>query len=80
MDKAIGSLDLNRPESKQETPGGARLQNTALLKGRLLEELVELDKQLEVLSKQEDHIDFSMMQTYKEMIHSRKTLFIKLNR
>ena len=80
MDKAIGSLDLNRPESKQETPGGARLQNTALLKGRLLEELVELDKQLEVLSKQEDHIDFSMMQTYKEMIHSRKTLFNKLNR
>ena len=80
MEKAIGSLDLNRPESKHETPGGARLQNTALLKERLLEELVELDKQLEVLSKQEDHIDFSMMQTYKEMIHSRKTLFIKLNR
>ena len=80
MEKAIGSLDLNRPESKQETHGGARLQNTALLKGRLLEELVELDKQLEVLSKQEDHIDFSMMQTYKEMIHSRKTLFNKLNR
>ena len=80
MDRAIGSLDLNRPESKKETPGGARLQNTMLLKERLLEELVELDKQLEVLSNQEDHVDFSMLQTYKEMIHSRKTLFNKLNR
>ena len=56
------------------------MQNTALLKERLLDELVELDKQLEVLSIQGDHIDFSMMQTYKEMIHGRKTLFNKLNR
>lgn len=80
MEKAIGSLDLNRPQLKQETAGGARLQNTRLLKERLLEELVELDKQLEVLSEQGDRVDFSMMQTYKEMIHSRKTLFNKLNR
>ncbi len=79
MDKAIGSLDLNRPELKHETAGGARLQNTNVLKERLLEELVELDKQLEILSLQGENIDFSMMQTYKEMIHSRKVLFNKLN-
>lgn len=80
MEKAIGSLDLNRPQSKQETAGGARLQNTSLLKERLLEELVELDKQMEILTGRGDHVDFSMIQTYKEMIHSRKSLFIKLNR
>lgn len=80
MDKAINSLDLNRPHLKQETAGGARLNNTSLLKEQLLEELVELDKQLEVLSEQGARVDFSMILTYKEMIHSRKALFNKLNR
>jgi hypothetical protein len=80
MEKAIGSLDLNRPQPKQETASGARLEDTSVLKERLLEELVELDKQLEILTAQGDHVDFSMIQTYKEMIHSRKTLFNALNR
>lgn len=80
MKKAIGSLDLNRPQSRQETLGGVRLQNTELVKEKLLEELVELEKQMEALKSQEKTVDFSMMQTYKEMIHSRKTFFNELNR
>ena len=80
MKKAIGSLDLNRPLSKHETAGGVKLQNTELVKEKLLEELVELEKQMELLKSQDDAVDFSMMQTYKEMIHSRKMFFNELSR
>lgn len=81
MKKAIGSLDLNRPQSRHETPGGVRLQNTEVLKEKLLAELVELEKQMETLkSKPSPRVDFSMLQTYKEMIHSRKILFNELSR
>ena len=80
MKKAIGSLDLNRPQSRQETPGGVRLQNTELLKSKLLQELVELEKQMELLRSDANKVDFSMLQTYKEMIHSRKVLFNQLSR
>ncbi len=80
MKKAIGSLDLNRPSSRHETAGGVRLQNTKTVKDQLLEEMVELQKQLEVLESQSPALDFSMMQTYKEMIHSRKSFFNELNR
>lgn len=80
MKKAIGYLDLNRPQSKHETSGGVGLQNTVQVKERLLGELVELQKQMEVLEAKEGEVDFSMLQTYKEMIHSRKSLFNELNR
>lgn len=76
----IGSLDLNRPEHTSETAGGARLQDTNSVKEKLLGELVELEKQMEVLERASSGVDFSMMQTYKEMIHSRKMLFNELNR
>ncbi len=80
MKRAIGSLNLNRPKARYETAGGVRLENTELLKEKLLEELVELDKQMEVLKSSGDKIDFSMMQTYKEMIRSRWSFFNELNR
>lgn len=80
MRTAIGTLDLNRPQSRQETSGGARLRNTNLLKDQLLSELVELEKQMEQMKSEGKAADFSMMQTYKEMIHSRKILFNELNR
>ena len=50
MNKAIGSLDLNRPQSRHETSAGVGLQNTRSVKEKLLQELVELDKQMEVLT------------------------------
>lgn len=79
MKKAIGFLDLNRPVSKDETASGARLQNITPVKEQLLAELVELEKQMDVLQSSHGAIDFSMMQTYKEMIHSRKAFFNELN-
>ena len=80
MKKAIGSLDLNRPQLRQESSGGARLNNTKCLKEKLLTELVELEKQMENMKSTSGEVDFSMMQTYKEMIHSRKALFNELSR
>jgi hypothetical protein len=80
MNKAIGSLDFNRPLTRYETAGGVQLENTEFLKEKLLEELVELDKQMEVLKSNGDKVDFSMMQTYKEMIHSRRVFFNELSR
>ena len=80
MKKAIGTLDLNRPQRKSETPNGVRLENTDSIKEKLLAELVELEKQMESMKNNADSVDFSMMQTYKEMIYSRKALFNELNR
>mgnify|MGYP000268265407 CR=1 FL=1 len=80
MKQAIGSLDLNRPQSRYETAGGVSLQNIKPVKDQLLEELVELEKQMRILEAGASAIDFSMLQTYKEMIHSRKAFFNELNR
>ena len=79
MGKAIGSLNLGKPSSKNETQGGVGLQNTDLVKAKLLEELVELEAQMERLKSAGDAIDFSMMQTYKEMIHSRKLFYKEID-
>lgn len=80
MKKTIGTLDLHRPQRKNETSNGVRLQNTETVKEQLLAELVELEKQREHLEENSNTVDFSMLQTYKEMISSRKSLFNKLNR
>lgn len=80
MGKAIGSLKLGKPNSKKETQGGVGLQNTELVKAKLVEELVELEAQMERLKSASDAVDFSMMQTYKEMIHSRKLFYRELDR
>ncbi|MCR8923020.1 hypothetical protein NO559_09560 [Dasania sp. GY-MA-18] len=79
MGKAIGSLKLGKPACKHETLGGVGLQNTSLVKAQLLEELVELEAQMERLKAAGDAVDFSMMQTYKEMIHSRKAFYKELD-
>ncbi len=80
MSKAIGTLNLGKPTSKQETLGGVGLRNTDLVKAKLLEEFVELEAQMEKLKASGDAVDFSMMQTYKEMIHSRQSFFKELDR
>lgn len=80
MANAIVSLDLNRPQYKAQTLGGVSLHNTDLVKQQLLKELVELEKQMDVLKSSGDAVDFSMIQTYKEMIHSRRQFFNELNR
>lgn len=80
MANAIVSLDLNRPQYKAQTLSGVPLHNTDLVKQQLLQELVELEKQMDALKSGGDAVDFSMIQTYKEMIHSRRQFFNELNR
>ena len=79
MEKAIGSLDMHRPQPRNQTLAGVSLHDTSPIKEKLLQELVELEKQMEVLKSGVGSVDFSMMQTYKEMIRSRKVLFNELS-
>lgn len=52
-----------------------KLRDTHSLRTRLLGEMLELDKQRVALEDGVVNIDFSMLQTYKEMIHSRRVLW-----
>ena len=55
-------------------------QDANLLKEHLISEITHLERQCERLRIESDTIDFSMLQTYKEMIHSRKELLAGLPR
>ncbi len=80
MSRGIESLNLHRPGSKRETASGVPLQNTYRVKEKLLQELVELEKRLKSLQSDMLPEDYSMIQTYREMIHSRTMFFRELNR
>ena len=79
MHKTLGSLNLHRPNYRAQTAGGVALQNTAEVKAQLLRELVELEKQVNELEAQSG-VDFALQQTCREMIHSRRSLFMQLDR
>ena len=76
----VGSLNLHRPPSRRENLAGVRLQNIQAVKEKLLEEMVELESQMEKLKGSGNLVDLSLIQTYREMIHSRRTFFNQLNR
>ena len=80
MSRGIASLDLHRPGAKRETANGVPLQNTYWVKKKLLQELVELEKRLKLLRSDVLPADYSMIQTSREMIHSRTMFFLELNR
>lgn len=51
-----------------------------MLREHLISEITHLERQCEQLRRESDSVDFSMLQTYKEMIHSRKELLAGLPR
>lgn len=55
-------------------------QDTNMLKQHLISEITHLERQCEQLRIESDTVDFSMLQTYKEMIHSRKEMLAELPR
>lgn len=57
----------------------AELNNTWSLKEQLVREMLELNKQCEDMEVGASQVDFSMRQTYKEMIHSRQQMLTHLN-
>ena len=58
----------------------SKLHNTDALKQQLMGEMLELDKQKQQLSLSQTEVNFSMLQTYREMIQSRRMLLDRLNR
>ena len=74
------ALHLHRPPSRRETLAGVRLQNVEAVKQRLLEEIIELESQLDKIKSSINPLDLSLVETYREMIHSRRQFFAELNR
>jgi len=80
MSKPVSDeLDLHRPPGR-DSGSGPRLSNVALVKQQLLQEIIELQRQLDSTSAAPGGVDFSLIQTYREMIHSRRALFNRLER
>jgi hypothetical protein len=73
-------LDLHRPPSRKNPIDGVKLQNVQAIKAHLLEEIIELESKLDKIKGSGDPVNLSLMQTYREMIHSRRTFFNELNR
>lgn len=68
-----------RSRRPQQPHTGLSISDTNALKEKLVREMLELDKQRQELEIGASEMDFSMVQTYKEMIHSRRMLLDKLN-
>ena len=45
-----------------------------LLQEQLIREITGLERQMEQMQREQYSVDFSMTQTFKEMIHSRRVL------
>lgn len=73
-------LDLQRPTRRPEREYGNSLHNIEGLREKLLEEVVMLQSRMEQVKAAGSPMDFSLIQTYKEMIHARRKLFIELSR
>lgn len=59
---------------------GAVLNNTTFLHQQLIREITCLERQLERLRLRDDFLDLSTLQTYEEMINSRKLMLENLPR
>ncbi|MFT5691049.1 MAG: hypothetical protein ACI92E_000374 [Oceanicoccus sp.] len=77
MTRAMELLALNQCQHR-EISDGRNPQATSVLKEQLLKEVRALEKQAKQLQLTEDGVDFSMIQTYREMISSREKLFTQL--
>lgn len=59
---------------------GAVLNNTSVLQQQLIREITSLERQLERLRLRDEFLDLSTLQTYEEMINSRKDMLSNLPR
>ena len=79
LDKPQSLEPAFRIKKKAEAVNSNKLRNTSGLKEQLMREMLELDKQKQKLEIGANTMDFSMIQTYKEMIQSRRALLDQLN-
>lgn len=80
MTKYSVDYDLHRPPARENVTGSPRMSNVSAVREHLLKEIVELESRLEHLKSAGSAPDFSLMQTYREMIKARKDLFHQLSR
>lgn len=64
---------------KKRLNTSANLNKNYALKEQLVREMLALNKQREDLEVKSGAVDFSMLQTYKEMIYSRQTLLDQID-
>lgn len=69
-----------RIRKKLNAIDSTKLNDANPLKERLIMEMLELDKQRHSLEASNSSVDFSMIQTCKEMIQSRRVLLEQLNK
>ena len=65
--------------SKKPAAPSHKMHNTNALRERLMQEMLELNKQKQHLETGADSIDLSLIQSYKMMIQSRHDLLAQLN-
>lgn len=73
----VGPSSMRQPRA---TYVGINFNNTVFLKDRLRNEITKLERQLQTLRLSEDAANFSMVQTYKEMIKYRQLMLSDLPR
>ncbi len=80
LDTPINLRPTYKIKRKITKVDSSKLSNSNALKERLIKEMLELDQQKQQLEIGARSVDFSMMQTYKEMIQSRRMLLDQLTR
>lgn len=68
-----------RIKKKLTQINSAKLHNPNELKERLIREMLELDNQKNLVELSNKPVDFSLLQTYKEMIQTRRQLLEQIN-
>jgi hypothetical protein len=68
-----------RIKKKLNSIDSTKLHNPNELKQQLIKEMLDLDKLKQDLESGSTTVDFSMLQTYKEMIQSRRVLLEQID-
>jgi hypothetical protein len=63
---------------RQAVGVGVNLGRTEALRDKLVAEITEYERQQAALKLNGSHVNFSMIQTYKELIHARREMLNKL--
>jgi len=66
-------------KTSRVTHVGVNFNNTTFLKAQLEEEITKLERQLHHMHTDQDGANFAMLESYKEMIHSRRDMLQDLS-
>lgn len=66
------------PKAAKAEHVGVDFQDTHSVRQKLIKEIKHLERQAAHMSTDSGHVDFCMIQTYKELIHSRQVMLNQL--